>query len=227
MQNYVLRLRRALAATEGLRIATVPGGYRLVAAADRVDAGCAEHLVAQSRAAVAAGTRFTPRRRCAPRSGCGGALRSASSLTAPSPRAEARRLDELRESAREDLVDLELAAGGHRQVCGELQVMVAHAPLRERRWAQLMLALYRDGRQAEALDAFRSCRAALAGELGIAPGPDLNDLHARILRHDPALLAEPVPADAEPATPRSSAGRASCGGCSTEPPRPQPGAGGW
>ena len=193
LQNYVLRLRRALAATEGLRIATVPGGYRLEAAAGRVDADRAEHLVAESRAASASGDP----------GGAARALRTAIGLwrgpslgefaDRPFAEAEARRLDELRESAREDLVDLELASGGHRRVCGDLQVMVARAPLRERRWAQLMLALYRDGRQADALDAFRTCRAALAGELGIAPGPDLNDLHARILRHDPALLAVPVP----------------------------------
>lgn len=194
LQNYVLRLRRALAATEGLRIATGPGGgYRLEAAADRVDAGRAEHLVAESRAASASGDPGA----------AATALRTAIGLwrgpslgefaDRPFAEAEARRLDELRESAREDLVDLELAAGGHRRVCGDLQVMVSRAPLRERRWEQLMLALYRDGRQADALDAFRTCRAALAGELGIAPGPDLNDLHARILRHDPALLAEPSP----------------------------------
>lgn len=191
LQNYVLRLRRALGATAGLHIATVPGGYRLEAAADRVDAARAEQLVAQGRAAVVSGDP----------GGAATALRSAIGLwRGPSlgefadrafAEAEARRLDELCESAREDLVDVELASGGHRWVCGELQGMVARAPLRERRWAQLMLALYRDGRQADALDAFRTCRAALAGELGIAPGPELNDLHARILGQDAALLAEP------------------------------------
>jgi DNA-binding SARP family transcriptional activator/tetratricopeptide (TPR) repeat protein len=193
LQNYVLRLRRALAATDGIRIATVPGGYRLEAADGRVDADRAEGLVAESRAAAASEEPDV----------AAASLRLAICLwrgpslgefaDRPFAEAEARRLDELCESAREDLLDLELDAGGHRRVCGELQVMVARAPLRERRWAQLMLALYRDGRQAEALDAFRTCRAALADELGIAPGPDLNDLQARILRHDPALLAVPFP----------------------------------
>jgi DNA-binding SARP family transcriptional activator len=193
LQNYVLRLRRALATTEGLRIATVPGGYRLDAAADRVDADRADHLVAESRDASTSGDP----------GGAARALRTAIGLwqgpslgefaDRPFAEAEARRLDELRESAREDLVDLELASGGHRRVCGDLQVMVSRAPLRERRWKQLMLALYRDGRQADALDAFRTCRAALAGELGIEPGPDVNDMYARILRHDPALVVEPCP----------------------------------
>ncbi len=192
VQNYVLRLRRALGATAGLRILTVPGGYRLEAAADGVDADRAERLVAEGRAAVASGDLDE----------AATALRSAIGLwrgpalcefaERPFAEGEARRLDELCESAREDIVDLELAAGGHRRVCGELQVMVAQAPLRERRWAQLMLALHRDGRQAEALGAFHTCRATLGAELGIAPGPALNDLHARILRHDPVLLAEPV-----------------------------------
>ncbi|TWF82242.1 transcriptional regulator [Pseudonocardia hierapolitana] len=193
VQNYVLRLRRALGATAGLRILTVPGGYRLEAAADRVDADRAERLVAEGRAAAVSGDL----------DGAATALRSAIGLwrgpalcefaERPFAEAEARRIDELCECAREDLVDLELAGGGHRRVCGELRVMVAQAPLRERRWAQLMLALHRDGRQADALEAFHACRATLAAELGIAPGPALNELHARILGHDPVLLAEPGP----------------------------------
>jgi DNA-binding SARP family transcriptional activator len=70
---------------------------------------------------------------------------------------EAAPSEELRESAREDLVDAELALGRHHDVVGELEVTAASHPLRERRWGQLLLARYRDGRQAEALDGFTSC----------------------------------------------------------------------
>ena len=101
--------------------------------------------------------------------------------------AEAARLEELRESAREDLVDAELALGHHHETLGELEVMVASHPLRERRWGQLLLARYRDGRQAEALDGFRALRTALRDELGVDPSPELQDLHDRVLRQDPAL----------------------------------------
>ncbi|MEU7810815.1 BREX system ATP-binding domain-containing protein [Pseudonocardia sp. NPDC049154] len=186
MQNYVLRLRRALEPT-ALRIVTAAGGYRLEVPAARVDAEVAERLVREGRAAVASGepVRGAAALRTAVGLWRGPALGEYAHL--PFAEAECRRLDELYESACEDRVAAELAIGCHREIVGELQVMVERAPLRERRWAQLMLALYRAGRQAEALRAYRTVRSTLADELGIAPCPALAALHERILRQDPAL----------------------------------------
>jgi DNA-binding SARP family transcriptional activator len=94
---------------------------------------------------------------------------------------------EVRLSAYEDRVDAQLRLGQHGQLVGELEAMIAEAPARERRWQQLMLALYRAARQKEALDAFARARSHLRDELGLEPGPELRALEQRILAHDPAL----------------------------------------
>src|SRR4029453_10467140 len=156
LQNYILRLRRALRTAEGVQILTDPAGYRLQATADAVDARLAERLIAEGREAAAADDPAT----------AGRLLREALALwrgrtlaefsDQPFAQAEAARLEELREAAHEDLVEAELALGRHHDLVGELEAMVAGHPLRERRWGQLLLARYRDGRQAEALEAFRA-----------------------------------------------------------------------
>lgn len=87
----------------------------------------------------------------------------------------------------EDRADALLATGRAAEIIGELEAAVADAPLRERRWGQLMLALYRAGRQGEALGAFQRARSLLADELGVDPGPDLRRLEAAIVAQDPAL----------------------------------------
>ncbi len=194
LQNYVLRLRVALGPVDGVRIETVPGGYRLVAEPDAVDAGLAERRIAEGRAAWAAGDAAL----------AAAILRAALALWRGPPlaefadrefaRAEAGRLDELFESAREDLVDTELARGRVRAALQELEPMLAARPLSERRRGQRMLALYRDGRAGEALTAYDDLRRTLRDELGADPGPELRDLHARMLGHDPALvLGRPAP----------------------------------
>lgn len=106
-------------------------------------------------------------------------------------RTEIARLEEMRLLAREQLADRQLERGGHEAALSGLQELVAAEPLRERARGLLMLALYRAGRQAEALDVFRAGRELLVEELGIEPGPALRDLQAAILRHDPAL-ADPT-----------------------------------
>jgi WD40 repeat protein/DNA-binding SARP family transcriptional activator len=100
---------------------------------------------------------------------------------------ESDRLEELRRTAVEDRIDAQLAYGDPSSLVADLEGMVREEPLRERRWSQLMLALYRAGRQAEALQGFTRARAVLVDELGIEPGPDLQRLQAAILDHDPAL----------------------------------------
>ncbi len=107
---------------------------------------------------------------------------------------ELARLAELKAEAAEDRLDAELALGRHSQVIGELEALVAQHPLRERPRHQLMLALYRAGRQAEALAAYTSARAILIDELGIEPTPELRRLEQEILAHDAALRLEASPA---------------------------------
>ena len=109
-------------------------------------------------------------------------LSEAASLTG-----EIARLNELRVSALEDLFDARLAVGDHADVLPELERIVVEHPMRERLWAHLMLARYRSGRQAEALDAYRRAQDLLADELGIDPSPELQELQRRILQQDPAL----------------------------------------
>ncbi|MEA2283178.1 MAG: peptide/nickel transport system substrate-binding protein [Solirubrobacteraceae bacterium] len=100
---------------------------------------------------------------------------------------EAQRLEERRLVAFEERFDVELAAGGGTELVAELEALARDHPLRERLLGQLMLALYRAGRQAEALAVFQAARVGLADELGLSPGPPLRDLEERILRHDPGL----------------------------------------
>ena len=116
----------------------------------------------------------------------------------PFAHVEVARLEELRTAAREELVEAELELGRHSKLVGELETLVAENPLRERLRGLLMLALYRSGRQAEALDAYRQARETLVGELGIEPSPELQRLEQSILRHDPELDLAEEPS-AEPA----------------------------
>jgi DNA-binding SARP family transcriptional activator/ABC-type branched-subunit amino acid transport system substrate-binding protein len=106
-------------------------------------------------------------------------------------RAEIARLGQQRLAALEDRIDADLQLGRHAQVVAELEALVAEHPLRERLLGQLMLALYRSGRQADALDAYRRGRRTLVDELGLEPGPDLDLLEKQILTHDDAVAAPP------------------------------------
>jgi DNA-binding SARP family transcriptional activator len=104
------------------------------------------------------------------------------------------RLEELRLAAVEERIDFELALGAGANLVSELEALLADHPLREHARGQLMLALYRAGRQAEALDVYRAGRRLLADELGLEPGPPLQQLERSILQHDPALEAPAAPA---------------------------------
>jgi DNA-binding SARP family transcriptional activator len=115
---------------------------------------------------------------------------------------EITRLEELRLSVVEQRIDADLALGRHAELVGELEALIKKHPLRERLREQLLLALYRSGRQAEALAAYQEARAALVEELGIEPGKALRDLHRAILRQDP-VLDPPAAAKAAAAPPAS------------------------
>src|SRR5262249_47448767 len=105
----------------------------------------------------------------------------------PFAKADVQRLEELRIAALEDRIDADLARGRHNVAVPELRELVAEHPLRERLRVQLMTALYRSGRQGDALEAYRDGRRILRDELGIDPGPALQDLERAILRQDPEL----------------------------------------
>jgi DNA-binding SARP family transcriptional activator len=115
--------------------------------------------------------------------------------------ADIARLEELRLTALEDHSELEMAFGRGGELVAELEALVAQNPLRERLRAQLMLALYRAGRQAEALEEYQAARRVLVDELGIDPSPALQSLEKAILLHDPALEPSPEPEAAPPAEP--------------------------
>lgn len=187
LQNYVLRVRHALAEVEGVSTVTQPAGYCLRASPGMIDARLAESLIGEGRRENAGGDPAAAARLFRQALGLwrGPALQEFADRRFAA--AEASRLEELREAALEDLFDAELVLGRHHEVVGELEALVTGGPLRERRWGQLMVALYRDGRQAEALDAFHRLRRVLEQDLGVVPSPELRDLHVAILQQSPKL----------------------------------------
>jgi ABC-type transport system substrate-binding protein/DNA-binding SARP family transcriptional activator len=195
---YVSRLRKSLdEAADGPVVVTRQGAYSLRLAEGQLDARRFEDLVGQGRAALAANTpdQAAEKLRAALELWRGQAL--ADLANGHGPRVEAARLEELRLSATEDRIDSDLALGRHADVAGELEALVAVNPLRERLHGQLMIALYRSGRQAEALEAYQAARRTLIEELGLEPGPALRQLELAILRQDPSLdLPRPAAAAA-------------------------------
>jgi DNA-binding SARP family transcriptional activator len=188
VQACVMRLRKALGPSA---IETSGGGYRLAVPADDLDGVVFERLVERGRELALMGeadrAAVTFARALALwRGQAYGDLRHWQS-----GRTEAARLDEVRRTAEEDLLDARLAAGDHREVVAETEVRVAEEPLRERRWAILALAQYRCGRQGDALRSLRRARRTLVEELGVDPGPELLALEEAILRQDADLLAAP------------------------------------
>ena len=186
LQNGIGQLRKALGAE---RLETRPPGYLIVVRPEELDLTSFERAVRDSREGAAA-----VRAR---------ALREALALWHGPPLAdftyetfaqgEIARLEDLKLAALEERIHADLELGAHAELVGELEALVAEHPVRERLRGQLMLALYRSGRQAEALEAYRTGRRALTDELGIEPTPSLQRLNAAILRQDPSLDAEGAP----------------------------------
>jgi DNA-binding SARP family transcriptional activator len=186
VQVYVSQLRKAL----GPVIATRAPGYALELDRDRVDVHRFERIAQEGRTALALGRpeAAEPALREALALWRGPAL--ADFLYEPFAQSEIARLEELRATVLEERVEADLALGRHAELVSELEALVQAQPLRERPRAQLMLALYRSGRQADALAAYRAARETLVDELGIEPGHDLKELEAGILRQDASLLLD-------------------------------------
>ena len=190
VQVHISRLRKALG--DGEVLTTTPAGYRLRVRSGELDAERFERLVDDGRRALSAGQAEQ----------AGTTLREALSLWRGEPLAdlafepfaqvEIARLEEQHQAAIEARVDADLAAGRHDELVAELRRMVAQYPSRERLAGQLMTALYRSGRQSEALEAYREARQRLATEVGIEPGEELQALHQAILHHDAALMLAPA-----------------------------------
>ena len=199
VQGYVSQLRKVLGKDA---IATQGTGYILHLGNHTLDLREFERLAHDGNRALGAGQGAAAGQRLAEALSLwrGPALADLTEESGIQPLAA--RLDELRALARERHVEAELLCGHYAESIPEAQSLVQENPLRERPRGLLMMALYGSGRQAEALEAYRSARQALVDELGIEPGPWLRELEAAILRHDPAL---------GPTGLRSHAGRASAG----------------
>ena len=175
VQLYVSHVRKAMAA-DGHQdvIATHGRGYELRVAREQVDIARFERLLAQGRARDALALwRGAP---------------LADVADEPFAAGQVRRLEELRTAALELAIEQDLDAGRHREVLPEIEELLAREPLRERLHAQRMLALYRAGRQADALEAYREARSTLVEEVGVEPGPELRRLQEQILMQAPGLL---------------------------------------
>jgi DNA-binding SARP family transcriptional activator len=185
------RLRSAVG-TDVLR--SEPAGYGLRLAPGELDADRFEVLLRRGRAELADGDAREAAATLRRALGLwrGPALAEVAEERFAQP--EAARLEDLRLACLSDRIDADLACGRHEELVGELEALVRAHPLRERLRGQHMLALYRSGRQAEALDAYRSAYQALADGLGIEPSPELRALEAAILRHEVPALATPPPA---------------------------------
>src|SRR5262245_31227894 len=191
LQGRISRLRRALVAAglaEAL-VGTRRPGYVLDADPDRVDAHRFARLVAEARRLTDHGRSAEAHRLYEE------ALALWPGDTTPEfgehdwGRGEASRLIELRLAAIEERIDLDLAAGRHQDVVGELEALTAGQPIRERLHGQLMLALYRSGRQADALAVYHRLRQTLGDELGLDPSAELRSLEQAVLRQEPHLQA--------------------------------------
>jgi DNA-binding SARP family transcriptional activator/Flp pilus assembly protein TadD len=209
LRSHIKRLRRALGPQAGARITACDPGYLISVREPELDvlrfeAACAEAGAARRaarwpEASAAAGRAL-------------GLWRGTPLLDVPSQVLRDRfvpRLEQMRLQALEDRAEADLRLGRQDRLIPELRELAAEHPVRERFHAQLMEALARAGRRAEALDAYRQARRALVAELGIEPGPHLQLLHQQILDGDPALAAPPAGHDDTPQAPAPLTGSAS------------------
>jgi len=190
VQVYVSRLRKAIGAAE---LQTTPGGYVLAAAGEQVDVRRFERLAREGRAQLDGDEPERAERLLSEALELWRGPPLADFAFEPFAQAEVRRLEELRSEVVADRVEARLAQGRNDAVFADLDSLVQQNPLWERPRRLLMLALYRAGRQADALELYRATRVLLRDELGLEPSPELRELEQQILRHDPALRAPRAP----------------------------------
>jgi DNA-binding SARP family transcriptional activator len=185
VRNSVAGLRRKLGSDV---VETRPGGYAILVAPGQLDLARFELLVSQARSGP-------PEDRADKLAEAVALWRGLPLVEAPSEpglHGEIARLEELYVGAREELIEVQLELGRHAEVVPDLERLVRQHPLRERLWAQLMVALYRSGRHAEALAAYRDARRHFVDELGLEPGVPLKRLELAVLLQDPALSYDPI-----------------------------------
>jgi DNA-binding SARP family transcriptional activator len=201
LHNCMRRLRGTLADDDHQRIVTYPQGYLIRVDPGALDVTRFEKLLDAARAAARSGAWESAARQARAALGLWRGEPLADSGSDVLVAREVPRLTEMRLQALELAIDADLHLGRHAELVGELRGLVAAHPLRERPQALLMLALYRDGRQAEALAAYQDARRVLVEELGTEPGCALRELHQQILTGDPALgVTVPGAADVGAAT---------------------------
>jgi DNA-binding SARP family transcriptional activator/class 3 adenylate cyclase len=213
LHGHVSALRKLLGRDV---IETRPPGYLLRVPPEQIDIGRLQTLIGGARAIADESDRADQ-------------LRAALDLFRGEPLAdfryedfattEAQRLEELRLAALEERIEADLAVGRQDDLIVELKRLVADNPTRERLWGQLMLALYRAGRQAEALQTYQDARRVLAEELGLEPGPALKELERKVLAHDPDLAARPRLEGRPATTPESKESEQAPGPLPSEPAR--------
>jgi DNA-binding SARP family transcriptional activator len=187
LRSCVYGIRKLL--PDGHRLVTHPSGYLIQVNQGELDLHSFRDLVGRGRDALDSGNPFD----------AAAMLGQALDLWRDPPLADLPdvsdkdKLLDQRKEAQDALMDARLALGRHRQVLSELRSVVTAEPLREHAWAQLMIALYRCGARAEALAAFGRLRMTLVTTYGIEPGPELQDLHRKVLADDPALMPRPQP----------------------------------
>ena len=206
VQVYVSHLRKALAALGGAaehQLQTHGHSYLLRVEPGQLDVDRFQALVEQGRELRAAGDAAAAASHLEDALALWRGPALADLAYEEAAREEIAQLDEQRIAAVEERIDADLDCGRHADLIPELQRLVGQHPTRERLHGQLMVALYRSGRQTEAINAYADARRALSEQLGIDPGAELRDLERRILNHDPTLTPPPsAPARPASATPR-------------------------
>ncbi|MEU4570945.1 BTAD domain-containing putative transcriptional regulator [Nonomuraea sp. NPDC023979] len=196
LQNYVSVLRKA-----AIDVETQEQGYRLCLRTDRLDLLAFDEDVRRARLESARGDLAEAHRLFARALPLWRGRPAEDVPLSGEVSARIAELEERRESARLGWIDVRLRLGLHDELVGELTPLVETAPLNERLWHRLMLALHRSGRRAEALEAYRRARSVLVAELGVEPGQELRDAHAAILNDAPVEPPGPAVVPAEPAAP--------------------------
>ena len=203
LQVYVSQVRKIVSD----RLKTEGGAYRLRVEADELDADRFDRLAAEGATALGRKSYGEASELLAQALALWRGPALADLRYESFAQGEIARLDELRLAAVEDRIESDLGLGRHDQLVGELESLVSEHPTRERLRGLQMLALYRAGRQADALEAYRQAREALLEELGLEPGPELKDLEQAILRQDEALSRRPLPDSNVPVPVSSLVGR--------------------